>query len=155
MEEGVEEFETFTPTIGVDFKTRSLKVDDKVVKIQIWDTAGQERFRSITSAYYKGAQGMFIVYDITNPKSYDNIKIWLEEIERHADDNVFKLIVGNKCDLEHRRAIEYQTAKEFADALSIPFEETSALTRHNVDEIFRRMVVSVITGMQDENSSEQ
>ena len=88
-------------------KVKYIDADGKRLKLQIWDTAGQDRFKTITSSYYRGAQGIVIVYDITDRISFDNVKIWLGEIEKYADEKVFKFLVGNKCDLEDRRKVSY------------------------------------------------
>jgi Ras-related protein Rab-1A len=88
------------PTIGVDFKIRNNEVDGKVIKLQIWDTAGQERFKTITSSYYKGAHGIIVTYDITDRESFSAIQTWMQEVEKHAADNISRILVGNKCDLE-------------------------------------------------------
>jgi Ras-related protein Rab-1A len=88
------------PTIGVDFKIRNNEVDGKVIKLQIWDTAGQERFKTITSSYYKGAHGIIVTYSITDRESFSAIQTWMQEVEKHAADNISRILVGNKCDLE-------------------------------------------------------
>jgi len=118
--------ESYISTIGVDFKIRTIELEGKTIKLQIWDTAGQERFRTITSSYYRGAHGIIVVYDITDQDSFNNVKQWLQEIDRYASENVNKLLVGNKCDLTTKRAIETNVANEYADQLSIPFLEASA-----------------------------
>jgi Ras-related protein Rab-8A len=84
---------------SIDFKIKSLAVDDKKLKLQIWDTAGQERFRTITTAYYKGAMGILLVYDVTDERSFQNVKNWMRQIEQHASENVNKVLIGNKCDV--------------------------------------------------------
>jgi len=130
-------------TIGVDFKIRTVKLDGKVVKLQIWDTAGQERFRTITSAYYRGANGIIVVYDVTDPETFASVRRWLEEIDRFAGtQGVCKLLVGNKADLSNRK-VEYGVAKEFADKRNIPFIETSAKTAMNVEELFMGLAVQI------------
>lgn len=92
--------DNFMPTIGVDFKIKTIEVDGKTIKLQIWDTAGQERFKTITSSYYKGAHGIIVVYDITDRESFSAIQNWMGEVEKHASDNISRILVGNKCDLE-------------------------------------------------------
>ncbi|KAJ6246985.1 ras-related protein rabd2a-like [Anaeramoeba flamelloides] len=128
--------ENFPSTIGVDFKTKTVRLDGRNAKLQIWDTAGHERFRSITNSYYRGAHGIFIVYDTTNLNSFNNIKIWLEGIDQNASDSVVKVLVGSKCDLVSERAVEYEKAKSLADILGISYIETSSKNCSNVEEAF-------------------
>ena len=113
----------FVPTIGVDFKIRTMEIDNKNVKLQIWDTAGQERFKNITASYYRGAHGIFVVYDISDTESFKNINNWLIEIEKNANKNVYKILVGNKCDLEDKRTVSYQQGKELAETYGMQFIE--------------------------------
>jgi Ras-related protein Rab-1A len=127
----------------VDFKIRTIQVEGKTVKLQIWDTAGQERFRTITSSYYRGAHGIVIVFDVTCPESFVNVRTWLQEIERYAGEHVHKLLIGNKCDLASHKQVEYETAKEFADRLGISFLETSAKNGSNVEQAFLTMCVEM------------
>ncbi|KAK3926065.1 Ras-related protein Rab-1A [Frankliniella fusca] len=135
--------ESYISTIGVDFKIRTIDLEGKTIKLQIWDTAGQERFRTITSSYYRGAHGIIVVYDCTDQESFNNVKQWLEEIDRYACDNVNKLLVGNKCDLTNKKVIEYNVAKEYADQLGIPFLETSAKNATNVEQAFMTMAAEI------------
>ncbi|KAI1719767.1 ras family domain-containing protein [Ditylenchus destructor] len=113
--------ESYISTIGVDF----------------------ERFRTITSSYYRGAHGIIVVYDITDQDSFNNVKQWLQEIDRYASESVNKLLVGNKCDLTTKRAVETNVAKEYADQLSIPFLETSAKNSTNVEQAFITMATEI------------
>jgi Ras-related protein Rab-1A len=131
--------ESYISTIGVDFKIRTIELDGKTVKLQIWDTAGQERFRTITSSYYRGAHGICVVYDVTDMDSFNNVKQWLQEIDRYATEGVNKLLVGNKSDMSDKKVVEYTVAKEFADSLGIPFLETSAKNASNVEQAFLTM----------------
>ncbi|MCL7023897.1 hypothetical protein MKW94_029737 [Papaver nudicaule] len=131
--------ESHISTIGVDFKIKTMELEGKTVKLQIWDTAGQERFRTITSSYYRGAHGIIVVYDVTEKESFDNVKQWLSEIDRYANDTVCKLLVGNKCDLVEEKVVQTETAKAFADELGIPFIETSAKDSINVEQVFLTM----------------
>uniref|UniRef100_A0A4W5NBS1 Ras-related protein Rab-25 n=1 Tax=Hucho hucho TaxID=62062 RepID=A0A4W5NBS1_9TELE len=101
-------------TIGVEFATRSIQVDGKTIKAQIWDTAGQERYRAITSAYYRGAVGALLVYDIAKHLTYENVERWLKELRDHADNNIVIMLVGNKSDLRHLRAVPTDEACAFA-----------------------------------------
>jgi len=127
---------TFISTIGIDFKIRTIDLDGKKIKLQIWDTAGQERFRTITTAYYRGAMGIMLVYDITNEKSFDNIKNWIRNIEEHASSDVEKMVLGNKCDMNDRRQVTKEKGEALAVEFGIKFMETSAKASINVDEAF-------------------
>ncbi|PNX96050.1 ras-related protein RABD1-like [Trifolium pratense] len=135
--------DNYISTIGVDFKIRTVEQQGKTVKLQIWDTAGQERFRTITSSYYRGAHGIIIVYDVTDMESFNNVKQWLNEIDRYANNTVCKLLVGNKCDLIDNKLVHTQTAKAFADELGIPFLETSAKDSINVEQAFLTMAAEI------------
>jgi len=135
--------DSYISTIGVDFKQKIIQLNSSLIKLQIWDTAGQERFRTITSSYYRGAHGIIIVYDVTDLESFENTKKWLSEIDRYANENTKKLIMGNKCDLIDRKAVEYSTAKEFADSLGIPLIEVSAKSAVNVDQAFESIALEI------------
>lgn len=130
-------------TIGVEFATRTLEIDGKRVKAQIWDTAGQERYRAITSAYYRGAVGALIVYDISKSESYESISRWLKELKEHADLNIVIELVGNKSDLDHLRAIPTDEARNFASENGLLFTETSALSSDNVDLSFHQLLKNI------------
>ena len=136
--------ENYISTIGVDFKIRTIEINGKRIKLQLWDTAGQERFKTITSSYYRGAHGIIVVYDVTDQSSFDNVKQWLNEIDRFACENVNKLLVGNKCDLSMRKVVDYKIGKEFADGMGIPFLETSAKCSTNVDVAFLSMSCDIL-----------
>ncbi|PUZ63596.1 hypothetical protein GQ55_3G080800 [Panicum hallii var. hallii] len=124
-------------TIGVEFATRTLHVEGKIIKAQIWDTAGQERYRAITSAYYRGALGAVLVYDVSKPTTFENISRWLKELRDHADSNIRIMLVGNKTDLRHLRAVTTEDAQNFAEAEGLSYIETSALEATNVEEAFQ------------------
>lgn len=133
----------FTPvhdlTIGVEFGARIVTVGEKPkvnVKLQIWDTAGQEAFRSITRSYYRGAAGALLVYDITRRETFEHILSWLEDAREHSNSDMVIILVGNKCDLEHRREVPQDTAREFAHKHGLLFLETSAKNNTNVEEAF-------------------
>ena len=136
--------ENFVPTIGVDFKLKTLDVNGKKVKLQIWDTAGQERFKNITASYYRGGNGVLVVYDITDRDSFTNLTSWLIEIEKNANKNVFKLLIGNKNDLESERKVTTEEGKEFADSNGMKFIETSAKTADKVYEAFELLTKEII-----------
>ncbi|WFD30304.1 GTP-binding protein [Malassezia sp. CBS 17886] len=127
---------SFITTIGIDFKIRTIEVGDKRVKLQIWDTAGQERFRTITTAYYRGAMGILLVFDVTDEKSFQDIRNWYKDVDQHASEGVRKILVGNKCDWEEKRAVSREQAEELANELGVTYVETSAKTNTNVDEAF-------------------
>ncbi|PRQ48598.1 ras-related protein Rab11D [Rosa rugosa] len=130
-------------TIGVEFQTRTLVIEHKSVKAQIWDTAGQERYRAVTSAYYRGAVGAMLVYDITKRQTFDHIPRWLEELRSHADKNIVIILIGNKSDLEDQRAVPTEDAKEFAQKEGLFFLETSALESTNVESAFLTVLTEI------------
>ena len=115
-----------------------------------WDTAGQERFRTITSSYYRGAHGIIVVFDVTDQESFNNVKQWLNEIDRYANESVNKLLVGNKSDLTGKRVVEHATAKAFADEIGIPYIETSAKNATNVEQAFMTMAAEIKNRMARE-----
>jgi len=145
---------------SVDFKTKNLTIDGKAIQLQVWDTgwllsniwgeakiiitAGQERFRTITSSFYRGAHGIIVVYDISDQATFNNVKLWMQEIQRYASAGVCRMLVGNKVDLSDRRVVEYNTAKEYADGLSIPFSETSSKTGQEVDKVFEKLSLEIM-----------
>lgn len=126
---------SYITTIGVDFKIRTLVLDGERVKLQIWDTAGQERFRTITSTYYRNTHGVIVVYDVTNPESFVNVKRWLHEITQNCD-SVCTVLVGNKDDDPSRKRVETADAKRFSDQMGVRMFETSAKENRNVEEMF-------------------
>ncbi|KAI3882286.1 hypothetical protein MKW92_019282 [Papaver armeniacum] len=127
-------------TIGVEFATRTLQVEGKTIKAQIWDTAGQERYRAITSAYYRGALGALLVYDVTKPTTFENVTRWLKELRDHADSNIVIMLIGNKTDLKHLRAVATEDAQSFAEKEGLSFIETSALEAINVEKAFQTIL---------------
>ncbi|KAF7804115.1 transcription factor bHLH130-like [Senna tora] len=130
-------------TIGVEFQTKTLVIDQKTVKAQIWDTAGQERYRAVTSAYYRGAVGAMLVYDMTKRQSFDHMARWLEELRGHADKNIVIMLIGNKCDLGSLRAVPTEDAQEFAQRENLFFMETSALESTNVETAFITILTEI------------
>ena len=121
-----------------------MEVNGKKVKLQIWDTAGQERFKNITASYYRGGNGVLVVYDITDRDSFDNLNSWLIEIEKNANKNVYKLLIGNKSDLEEKRKVTYQEGKDFATSNGMQFIETSAKTDSKVKDAFELLTQEII-----------
>ncbi|KAK1353088.1 RAB GTPase-like [Heracleum sosnowskyi] len=130
-------------TIGVEFQTQVVQVDGKEVKAQVWDTAGQERFRAVTSAYYRGAVGALLVYDITRRPTFDSIKRWLDELNTHCDTTVARMLVGNKCDLEDIRDVSVEEGKNLAEEEGLFFIETSALDATNVNTAFENVIRAI------------
>lgn len=123
-------------TIGVEFGARMITIDGKQIKLQIWDTAGQESFRSITRSYYRGAAGALLVYDITRRDTFNHLTSWLDDARQHANSNMTIMLIGNKCDLEQRRAVSFEEGQQFANEHGLVFLETSAKTAANVEEAF-------------------
>ena len=130
-------------TVGVGFSNKTYKINQDVVKMVIWDTAGQERYRSITRAYYKGSQGVLIVYDITNKASFDKIESWLSEVKESENNDIKYILVGNKCDLNEIRKVSLEEAKEKAKTLNCPLIETSVLNNTNVEKAFKDILIQV------------
>jgi len=123
-------------TIGVEFGARMITIDNKQIKLQIWDTAGQESFRSITRSYYRGAAGALLVYDITRRETFNHLTSWLDDARQHSNSNMTIMLIGNKSDLEHRRAVSAEEGQQFANEHQLIFLETSAKTAANVEEAF-------------------
>jgi len=141
---------SFITTIGIDFKIRTIELDGKRIKLQIWDTAGQERFRTITTAYYRGAMGILLVYDITNRLSFENIRGWNNNIEQHASDGVNKILIGNKSDWTDKRTVTSEEGRALADELSMTsFTETSAKVNEGVEEAFFTLARDIKTRLID------
>lgn len=143
---------SFITTIGIDFKIRTVEIDGKRVKLQIWDTAGQERFRTITTgkpfplnhalmfvAYYRGAMGILLVFDLTDERSFNNLRTWIHNVEQYASAGVSRILVGNKCDMAERRAVDRAHAEALAAEYGMPYIETSAKARVNVEEAFMQL----------------
>ena len=131
-------------TIGIDFKTKTLTINNQEIKLKIWDTAGQERFRNITTQYYKGADGIVLVYDVTDEASFDKIKDWMDQILSNTNkDEICLILLGNKCDIE-KRSISYEQGKTLANELQVNFFETSAQTGQNIKEAFETLTADIM-----------
>ena len=129
--------DSFITTVGVDFRFKTLEISGKLIKLQVWDTAGQERFRTITTAYYKGAHGIMLVYDITDKKTFTQISTtWLKTVKENATQNGEMILVGNKCDMDELRQVSQQEGSHFATTNNMPFFECSAKSGFNVDQAF-------------------
>ncbi|KAH7278178.1 hypothetical protein KP509_38G028200 [Ceratopteris richardii] len=167
-------FDDLSPTIGVDFKLKLMTLRGKKLKLTVWDTAGQERFRTLTSSYYRGAQGIILVYDVTRRDTFTNLSdIWLKEVEMHStNQDCIKMLVGNKVDKDQERVVTKQEGIAFARQYGCLFLECSAKTRLNVEKCFEELVLKILdtpsllrdttstrknilhTGLQSENSQE-
>ena len=141
-------------TIGVELSSKCFKIDNKVIKINIWDTAGQERFTSITSAYYKGAKGALIVYDITRQDTFDNIDKWLRELRLKINADIKVFIIGNKSDLSLLRQVDYEEAKRKAEKLKVKLYETSALDSKNINEAFKTLIIDIYRSTLECNNND-
>uniref|UniRef100_A0A8B9PCU2 Protein JTB n=1 Tax=Apteryx owenii TaxID=8824 RepID=A0A8B9PCU2_APTOW len=132
------------PLPGIDFKIRTVEIEGKKIKLQVWDTAGQERFKTITTAYYRGAMGIILVYDITDEKSFENIQNWMKSIKENASAGVERLLIGNKCDMESKRKVQREDAEKLAKEYGIRFFETSAKSSVNVEEAFNTLARDIL-----------
>ncbi|CAL4891249.1 hypothetical protein SEVIR_3G001200v4 [Setaria viridis] len=139
-------FEDLSPTIGVDFKVKMVNIGGKKLKLAIWDTAGQERFRTLTSSYYRGAQGIIMVYDVTRRETFTNLSdIWAKEIDLYStNQDCIKMLVGNKVDKESERAVTKKEGIEFAREYGCLFLECSAKTKVNVEQCFEELVLKIL-----------
>ncbi|XP_042065939.1 ras-related protein RABC1 [Salvia splendens] len=139
-------FEELSPTIGVDFKVKHVTLGGKKLKLAIWDTAGQERFRTLTSSYYRGAQGIIMVYDVTRRDTFTNLSdIWAKEIDLYStNQDCIKMLVGNKVDKESERVVSKKEGIDFAREYGCLFIECSAKTRVNVEQCFEELVLKIL-----------
>ena len=135
--------DNYISTIGVDFKIKTITVEGKTIKMQVWDTAGQERFRTITASYYRGSNGIIVVYDVTDRQSFDHVAYWMKEIDRLASPDVCRLLVGNKSDLSEKRVVSTEEGQALANQHGVPFLETSARESLNVDSLFNQMAIAM------------
>ncbi|XP_047510594.1 ras-related protein Rab-8A [Pieris napi] len=130
-------YDIYISTIGIDFKQKIINLDGVPIKLQIWDTAGQERFRTLTTAYYRGAMGIILMYDITNLESFNHLSYWLRNIQEYASPDVIKVLVGNKSDVnENNRAVPKERGQKIADDFDMPFFEVSCKNNINIEEAF-------------------
>ena len=136
--------ESYIQTIGVDFKTKTIEHEGKNYKLQVWDTAGQERFKSIMNAYYRGANAVIIVYDVTDKESFEGLNKHYDEASQNSSEKCVKIVVGNKTDIEDFRQVKYEDAKEWADSKNLLFLEASAKVGGNIEEIFLTVVREIL-----------
>ncbi len=142
-------------TVGVEFFTKSFRVNNDVVKLEIWDTAGQERYKSITSAYYKGSRGALLVYDITRYSTFEDIEKWMKEIKERIHGSLKMMIIGNKVDLNAQRNVDIETALDKAKTLNVPLLETSAVDSTNVNKAFEIILKEMYKELKIEKESEK
>lgn len=140
----------YVATIGIDFKVKTVEMGGKRVKVRIWDTAGQERFRTITDAYYRSADGIVLVYDITSRASFDNVKGWIRSIENKAQPGTNIILVGNKYDAEDLRQVKAEEGACLGKAYDIEFLETSAKTGYRIKEVFAHITRDIIRRMSND-----
>ena len=133
----------YPPTIGVDFGLKDITLDNEKCRVQIWDTAGQERFRAVTSCYFRGAHGVILVYDVTQTRTFDNIRFHLSQAIKFTADDQPMIMVGNKCDLVEQRTVPYEVAARYAEDFGMQLVETSALTRTNIEQVFLRLISQI------------
>lgn len=145
---------TFIATTGIDFRVQMTELNGKRVKLQIWDTAGQERYRTIAPAYYKGAHGILLVYDVTDEKSFLNIRNWMKSIEQHAPDTVKRILIGNKSDMVNERVIDKAKGQGLADEYNIKFFECSAKSNQNVEDSFLELALQSLEDLESPKSEE-
>ena len=141
-------------TVGVEFGSKQFNVEGHSIKAQIWDTAGQERYKAITSAYYKGAKGAFIVYDITRKNSFESIDKWINDVTAVADKKITIVLIGNKSDLEDQRQVTKEQGEDKANKLQVAFLETSAFSGENLEKAFQMMIKEVYQKCHEEMMSE-
>ncbi|EGT56361.1 CBN-RAB-3 protein [Caenorhabditis brenneri] len=139
----------FVSTVGIDFKVKTVFRGDKRVKLQIWDTAGQERYRTITTAYYRGAMGFILMYDITNEESFNSVQDWCTQIKTYSWENAQVVLVGNKCDMDAERVVSMERGRQLADQLGLEFFETSAKENINVKAVFEKLVEIICDKMAE------
>ncbi|KAK8882345.1 hypothetical protein M9Y10_044987 [Tritrichomonas musculus] len=136
-------------TVGVEFKSYIVHLDNQNIKLQIWDTAGQERFKSVSKAYFRNAIGAILVYDISNLVTFDDLSIWLTDLQQLCIPNAFILLVGNKSDLESSRQVGIQQAQDYAEQNHLEYLEASALNGNNVTETFTRLTYGIINKVKN------
>ncbi|XP_061400216.1 ras-related protein Rab6-like [Musca vetustissima] len=144
---------TYQATVGIDFLTKTIVVDQRSVRLQLWDTAGQERFRSLIPSYIRESAAAIVVYDVGNSRSFVQISMWIDELRAQLGMDVVIMLVGNKKDLIDERVIETKEGQEKAEELNLMFIETSAKTRYNVKELFYRVAKALIYRNLISNSS--
>ena len=139
-------------TVGVEFASKKIKANGVNIKLQIWDTAGQERYRSITSAYYRGSKGCFIVYDISSAQTFESVEKWYEEVLKSGEKDISVILIGNKCDLENERKVTVEMGENKARNLNCPFFETSALNNIHIEDVFQSIAENIYNRCKNEKN---
>ena len=134
--------DNYVTTIGVDFRFKTMIVMDKIVKVQVWDTAGQERYRSITNAYYRGAEGILVVFDLTNKESFNNIQNWIKEVTIYTGEDVIFMCLGNKSDL--KKEISKSSIDDFKKKTNLEIFNVSAKSGDGVEDAFKHIIELLI-----------
>ena len=146
---------SYISTVGIDFETKYLRLNGKIINLQIWDTAGQERYKVLAKNYYKNSDGFIIVYDITDKKSFNNVANWITQIKDSASENVKCVLLGNKCDLEELRQVDINQGKDLANNYHLKFYETSAQKGNNIQKVFTDLVKGFLNDDNFVNDSER
>ena len=146
---------SYISTVGIDFETKYLRLNGKIINLQIWDTAGQERYKVLAKNYYKNSDGFIIVYDITDKKSFNNVANWITQIKDSASENVKCVLLGNKCDLEELRQVDINQGKDLANNYHLKFYETSAQKGNNIQKVFNDLVKGFLNDDNFVNDSER
>eukprot|EP01103_Thecamoeba_quadrilineata_P001032 TRINITY_DN1090_c0_g1_i1.p1 TRINITY_DN1090_c0_g1~~TRINITY_DN1090_c0_g1_i1.p1 ORF type:complete len:219 (+),score=39.38 TRINITY_DN1090_c0_g1_i1:40-657(+) len=142
-----------TTTIGVDFKTRSVRMNGKTTKLQIWDTAGQERFHTIPPNHYRGMKGLFLVFDVTDPESFSQLNNWQRILAQHVTETTRVKVIGNKCDLDETRQVSTESGMDYAARIGGSYIETSALSGQNVEEAFLSLARDIVNETPHNNEN--
>ena len=141
-------------TVGVEFGAKLFNINGHKIKAQIWDTAGQEKYKAITGAYYKGSKGAFVVYDITRKDTFESIDRWINDLKTTGDPKLNIMIIGNKCDLDHRREVLKEQGEEKSKSFGCAFLETSALSGDNIEKGFEMMISEIFKKYEKENADD-
>jgi Ras-related protein Rab-1A len=137
--------ENYITTIGLDFRTKKINIDNKIIRLEIWDAAGQERFKALTKLYYRNCYGVLLVFDITDKNSFINIENWINEFNKHCDiPNVSKILIGNKCDLISEKKVSYEEINKLCLFYNLTYIETSAKDNTNVELTFNELAKEII-----------
>ena len=140
---------TYLTTVGIDFQTKLININDKTIKVELWDTAGQERFRNIAKNYFQSSDGFLIVYDITSKDSFEKLSFWNEQVNLNAPEKTKYIIVGNKKDLEEKREVKTEEGANFAKENNVQFYETSAKDGTNVNEVFELLAKEIVADTEN------